>query len=81
MCSEVIIKNGNKVIECSSQGELSKALGLNILPRLGKEKDDKPEPDHCLCPIDIKKAARICGYSWTYDFMNYYFTKNVGKKK
>ena len=78
MCSSVYIDNGKTQVECTSQSELSIALGLKSLPLAG---NTKASPESCLCPVDIKKAAHMCGYSYTYDYMDYYFKKNVGKKK
>lgn len=44
--------------ECGSQNELRHALGLKKLPMLYGEM----HCDHCLCPVDIEKAARQAKY-------------------
>jgi len=47
--------------ECTSQGELSRALKLKRLPFTANTRA-KPRKNTCLCPVDIKRAAKLAGY-------------------
>lgn len=76
MCAEAWVVNGSDERWCGNQKELRDALGLDKLPVHSADYGDSGIGDnYCLCPIDVKEAARLAGYSVDYDFMDYRLIK------
>lgn len=65
-------------VPCSSQNELRHALGLKKLPMAGSL---PMMHDCCLCPVDVRKAARQAKFKYEYDGnMAHYLTKAKKEK-
>lgn len=66
MCNDAFLfRTDGRVVECSTQGELSQALGVHLLPlRHGLQASYVRRPGMCLCPIDMERLAADLGWGW-----------------
>ncbi|MBU4609177.1 hypothetical protein IMZ29_00980 [Achromobacter sp. GG226] len=60
MCTEVEVLRGAESVMCSSIEQLAGALGIDAA-LIDDDGTYAKYGDHCLCPVDFKKAARLSG--------------------